>query len=476
MKQIYSLFTVLFLLSILLFSCSEENEEGCDIIKSAENNKYSVVIDSGSSAESRAITDLVQGGGNYSEGSLVKLYTKDRKFMATAVGSAGTTWLQNGDPNSTTILTSSINQDWSVAIKYYSDVILDCTAPGGDGSKVTKALEVGSQLPDPVVTAGYTFEGWYEGGTRVYIVPESSNRTFTAKFNASGFLIVGNQGYIISPFGTLQVGADNWSIIARGKGKYVVMGSNYGMVTTSTNGLTWSEPQRVVGRDYNWFSIAYGNNKFIVVGYGGYSSTSSDGINWTTPQRIGTTSDNWLNIAYENGRFIALRAAMPGSHGGAGYISTSTDGVNWTAPKPVGTVEWRGITYGNGKFVVVGLAGYMALSTDGLNWYLPFEIGTNTWNDVTFGNGRFVAVGSNGGIATSTDGANWSIIKKSEKDIRWESIAYANGKFLVIGTDNNSGVVTTSKDGITWSVPEEVKDVNGQPLTNIKFNAVCDIM
>lgn len=182
MKQIYSLFTVLFLLSILLFSCSEENEEGCDIIKSAENNKYSVVIDSGSSAESRAITDLVQGGGNYSEGSLVKLYTKDRKFMATAVGSAGTTWLQNGDPNSTTILTSSINQDWSVAIKYYSDVILDCTAPGGDGSKVTKALEVGSQLPDPVVTAGYTFEGWYEGGTRVYIVPESSNRTFTAKF------------------------------------------------------------------------------------------------------------------------------------------------------------------------------------------------------------------------------------------------------------------------------------------------------
>ena len=164
MKQIYSLFTVLFLLSILLFSCSEENEEGCDIIKSAENNKYSVVIDSGSSAESRAITDLVQGGGNYSEGSLVKLYTKDRKFMATAVGSAGTTWLQNGDPNSTTILTSSINQDWSVAIKYYSDVILDCTAPGGDGSKVTKALEVGSQLPDPVVTAGYTFEGWYEGG------------------------------------------------------------------------------------------------------------------------------------------------------------------------------------------------------------------------------------------------------------------------------------------------------------------------
>ena len=184
MKQIYSLFTVLFLLSILLFSCSEENEEGCDIIKSAENNKYSVVIDSGSSAESRAITDLVQGGGNYSEGSLVKLYTKDRKFMATAVGSAGTTWLQNGDPNSTTILTSSINQDWSVAIKYYSDVILDCTAPGGDGSKVTKALEVGSQLPDPVVTAGYTFEGWYEGGTRVYIVPESSNRTFTAKFKA----------------------------------------------------------------------------------------------------------------------------------------------------------------------------------------------------------------------------------------------------------------------------------------------------
>lgn len=445
MKQIYSLFTVLFLLSILLFSCSEENEEGCDIIKSAENNKYSVVIDSGSSAESRAITDLVQGGGNYSEGSLVKLYTKDRKFMATAVGSAGTTWLQNGDPNSTTILTSSINQDWSVAIKYYSDVILDCTAPGGDGSKVTKALEVGSQLPDPVVTAGYTFEGWYEGGTRVYIVPESSNRTFTAKFKLARFLIAGEEGYIVTIMGTnptvavdiKQIGKNAWNTITYGNEKYVAVGYD-SYITYSIDGVIWESPSHTSwGTDY--IRIAYGNGRFAIVKEPSTAATvsvTSDFIDYNGSlyesgsfvydiaygknKFVGVGSRSGLGIAYVlndgSSKWSSYYKVIVGSIksiifdgnqfvtlNNSGYVSTSSNGTSWSEQGYTGTYFLTNMAYGNGIYVGCGDGGYVSMSNDCTIWTTPKRIGTNKWLAVTYGGGLFLMVGEKGYISSSSD-------------------------------------------------------------------------
>lgn len=461
MKQIYSLFTVLFLLSILLFSCSEENEEGCDIIKSAENNKYSVVIDSGSSAESRAITDLVQGGGNYSEGSLVKLYTKDRKFMATAVGSAGTTWLQNGDPNSTTILTSSINQDWSVAIKYYSDVILDCTAPGGDGSKVTKTLEVGSQLPDPVVTAGYTFEGWYEGGTRVYIVPESSNRTITGKFTTaisiSDYIFVGANAIIFSNGKKHIVGNATWRSIIYANGRYITVGSNY--ITSSTDGVIWITPKQV--GESIWQGITYGNGKFVVIGTDGYITTSTDGVNWTKPEKQITLATS--SITYANGKFVAV--------GLEGYIASSTDGVNWST-KYKASENWNAVTYGNGKFVAVGRHGFALNSSDGDHWFKSYDVKVARANGIIYANGKFVAVGDNGLINISLDGYYWGT-KGKVGDVSWQSITYANGKFVAVGS---YGYMTSSTDGENWTEPRQLRDESGNILTSSFLYSSCPVV
>lgn len=455
MKQIYSLFTVLFLLSILLFSCSEENEEGCDIIKSAENNKYSVVIDSGSSAESRAITDLVQGGGNYSEGSLVKLYTKDRKFMATAVGSAGTTWLQNGDPNSTTILTSSINQDWSVAIKYYSDVILDCTAPGGDGSKVTKTLEVGSQLPDPVVTAGYTFEGWYEGGTRVYIVPESSNRTITGKFTAAGFIIVGDDGYVISPSGTQKIGISTWNAITYGNGKYVAIGCNsLGITTTSTDGVTWTTPNSNGLTSTGWKCIIYGDGLYVAASTDGYVSTSTNGLTWSMTKQIGY---GWQSIAHGPGKFVLLSET--------GNIATSSDGINWENKRQFYDANWYAITKST-DYVAVGQGS--STSYDAISWTTPI-ISNYKWRSIVFGKGQYVAVGDGGYITTSRDGISWTTPQKVGT-VGWKSII-CKDRYIVVG---ENGYFITSKNGTNWTIPEQVKDDSGRVLS-INLNDACAI-
>lgn len=165
----------------LFTSCSQDEQM---VTQEKGNSGYEVTILCDNLALTRAgATDLVQGAGRYPEGEKVTLHTSSRKFMANANGSAGGSWAQSGNPAIQTVLSTGINQDWTVTIKYYCDVTMDCTAPGGDGTKTTKSLEVGSTLPTPAVSSGYKFDGWYDGNTKVTVVPESSNRTLTAKFN-----------------------------------------------------------------------------------------------------------------------------------------------------------------------------------------------------------------------------------------------------------------------------------------------------
>ena len=45
----------------------------------------------------------------------------------------------------------------------------------------------------------------------------------------------------------------------------------------------------VVGTN-GWNAIAYGNGKYVAVGANGYVTTSTDGVNWTTPKQIAGSS------------------------------------------------------------------------------------------------------------------------------------------------------------------------------------------
>jgi hypothetical protein len=50
----------------------------------------------------------------------------------------------------------------------------------------------------------------------------------------------------------------------------------------------------------------------------------------------------------------------------------------------VGTDTWRGVAYGNGRWVVVGAGGKIATSTgDGTSWSTQ-TVGTDTWMGVAF--------------------------------------------------------------------------------------------
>lgn len=77
------------------------------------------------------------------------------------------------------------------------------------------------------------------------------------------------------------VGTNNWNAIAYGNGKYVAV-VQVDMITTSTDGKTWTTPTKIAEFSYTWNDIIYANGKFVVCGSYSYIAVSTNGTNWTT--------------------------------------------------------------------------------------------------------------------------------------------------------------------------------------------------
>jgi hypothetical protein len=129
------------------------------------------------------------------------------------------------------------------------------------------------------------------------------------------------------------------------------------------------------------------------------------------------------------------------------------------------------ITYGQGKFVAVGLlynpdgpdGSFVAISTDGINWVtyslsvpdtpwgkpLPSEVlYVPDWN-------QFVMVGGSGLVGVSNDGLNWTF--QLLPDIgHLTGLAYGNG--VVAAGSWSTNKVAVSADGQNWRVVVPVAD------------------
>ena len=76
-------------------------------------------------------------------------------------------------------------------------------------------------------------------------------------------------------------------------------------------------------------------------------------------------------------------------------------GTTWILTlRNLGFGAFDGVTYGNGRFVAVGI-GDILTSPDGVSWTARASGTSNYLNGVTYGNGRFVVVGNFGTILTS---------------------------------------------------------------------------
>ena len=230
----------------------------------------------------------------------------------------------------------------------------------------------------------------------------------------------------------------NWYSICYGNGKFVAVAVSSNVVAYSKDGIAWT--QATMPANEYWVSVCYGNGKFVAVAGGGDIAYSTDGINWT--QTTMPASKPWYSVCYGNGKFVAIAE-------GSNIAAYSTDGIAWTQATMPADEKWHSICYGNGKFVAVANSNIAAYSEDGVNWTQTTMPADENWYSVCYGDGKFVAVTfSSNVVAYSEDGINWSQTTMPA-DENWQSICYGNGKFVAVTASSN--VVAYSKDGIAWT-------------------------
>ena len=286
------------------------------------------------------------------------------------------------------------------------------------------------------------------------------SRTITGKFKLPKYILVGSRGYIISPTKIQQVGTNTWNAIAYGNGKFVAVG-NDGWITSSSDGETWSTPKQIGVADNNpWNDIIYAGGKFVAVGTLAlaYSAVSIDGVNWTLSSMI-SKECQFIGVTYLNKTFIAADKK--------GWIWESTDGLSWQKSQQVTTSTIMDINFLNGIIMITDASYRIWISSDGKTW-------SNSKTSFTcytsaYGNGKFVIMGNLGYIITSTDGVNWSSKIQVNPlttggNFIWNKVRYINGNFVAVGYGS---YIATSANGITWNTEQAI------PYTYTVFMDFC---
>ena len=173
-------------------------------------------------------------------------------------------------------------------------------------------------------------------------------------------------------------------------------------VSTSTDGLTWTEPTPIDGKAMLRRAV-FGKGRFVAVGDLGRRSVSFDGKKWQDAP--GTkTFDTLVDVAFGNDTFVGV-----GLHG---LRMSSKDGLEWT-PRQVGeegehlnSVLWTGE-----RFVAIG-QGATYFSPDGSIW--TREKNENAPTVATYGNGLFVGARWRGRLLASRDAVHWDEISQSK--------------------------------------------------------------
>ena len=256
------------------------------------------------------------------------------------------------------------------------------------------------------------------------------------------------------PF-TIPADCSSYSV-AFGANRFVVVGGgNSSTAWTSTDGRVWASVSLPFSGD--WRSVTYGGGKFVAVASESNKvAYSEDGMTWMWGHL--PISALWSSVAYGDGKFVAIAA-------GSNTAAYSTDCIFWTEAELPETADWISVAYGGGRFVAVTGAlssREAAYSTDGITWTSsttppdPLD-----GNSVAYGNGLFIAVGYPPfSYAYSADGGNWETGSFPDY-FNYEdliTITYGNGRFVAIAgahggdpedwTENSTVVYST--DGITW--------------------------
>lgn len=263
------------------------------------------------------------------------------------------------------------------------------------------------------------------------------------------FVALGTTGFIsTSTNGTTwttasynsNLGSHGWNDIIYDGTKFVAIGAN-GYISTSTDGTTWSAAtQNTELHSVNyWQSIAYDGTTFIAINKYGYTSTSPNGTTWTTPiQNTNLSGHNWYTIAYGGAKFVVL---------GSPYnVSTKTPAQEETVAGI--TIEFCLASDGHkicaadqesnvaAIYAATGVAWYYILDTVNERFKLPRA---KALNGAVVGNGIILGLTNgtiNGGLFESSG---------SPYEITARTGAYGQ----IVGSNTGTGTILSKTLGVT---------------------------
>jgi hypothetical protein len=249
--------------------------------------------------------------------------------------------------------------------------------------------------------------------------------------------------------------------------------NNYiGALLTSKNGTTWtdhtvqstfstSKLRFDVGR---WMSVGQYTNKGII-------TTSTDGVSWTnfTPTPVVDACDT---VAYGDNQWVVLghRDTHTPPFNPELLTLSSSNGTSWLM-RTGGVAGVSALDFGQGKWVACYYSNvYTAFSTN-FNWtptVLPTAFRAGRFAHLHFANDLWVMGGYLDTttnpvplIVTSTNGTNW--IQRALSINGWVSaVTYEQGQWVAVGAEyvyttqcapnvTSTALVLTSPDGINWT-------------------------
>jgi photosystem II stability/assembly factor-like uncharacterized protein len=195
------------------------------------------------------------------------------------------------------------------------------------------------------------------------------------------------------------------------------------------------------------------NKKLAAVGDSGHIYTSDDGTNWIL-QNSGT-SKYLAKIIWTDSGLIAV--------GDGGLILCSKNGKTWQNLVSGLTIPLYSIASNGHQVVVVGYGGTILTSADNRNWTPGFSGTSYDLYDVTWAGSQFVISGDYGIFLTSSDGVIWSKqMLCNGCDAAMLGITWTGNQLVAVGASPspfNYTVVSTSPDGINWTIQTRIDSV-----------------
>ena len=307
-----------------------------------------------------------------------------------------------------------------------------------------RGISIGDQFALAVGDNGEMLKS--DDGTSWERIPRITNVNLNDVYLAGQWhTVVGDSGSVLrTKNGTYWIDwspgvPDNFRGMAVGGNTRVFVTDLGAVFTTDYYRNHWSRYDVSPGRCLR--SVVWSDDRFVIVGDGGFIATSPDGYCWDTFES-GLEAD-LLNIINTDKLVVV---------GTQGTILNSTDGARWELRPPGGLVILKDVIWTEQKFIAVGNYGEIHTSSNANDWKKATIHGDQSVdvNSVARYGDKYYAVCDYGRVLESNDGEDWSDIDIGVGfNINLWSIAEGGGRLLIGGDE---GAIVTTLNGVDWEI------------------------